>query len=166
MSELLYASVYFRIEQDHQGTEFVRMGDEVVIVPLLDDGRVILVIEPSPAFGVPTILLPSGELRDGEGHRETANRELQEEIGMQAGRWDDLGELQANARYFAVRSFLYLARELGPSSLQGDEDYEIGQIWVDMKDIDRMIAAGELVDARTIAGLCLARDFLARDQNP
>ena len=50
--------------------------------------------------------------------------ELQEEIGYRAGRLDYLGELWPWAKYLAVRSFL--ARELTPSKLMGDEGYEVG----------------------------------------
>jgi 8-oxo-dGTP pyrophosphatase MutT (NUDIX family) len=125
MGETTDQGDYFSIHLDADGIEFVRTGDEVLIIPLTAGGQVILTLEPSAAFGQPTLILPGGETEPGEPHAETANRELQEEIGYQAGRLDFLGELRPYSKYLTVRSFVYLARELTPSRLKGDEEYEI-----------------------------------------
>jgi 8-oxo-dGTP pyrophosphatase MutT (NUDIX family) len=124
MGETTDQGDYFSIHLDADGIEFVRTG-EVLIIPLTAEGQVILTLEPSAAFGQPTLILPGGETEPGEPHAETANRELQEEIGYQAGRLDFLGELRPYSKYLTVRSFVYLARELTPSRLKGDEEYEI-----------------------------------------
>jgi len=52
---------YFSLAVGENGIEFVCTGNEVLIVPLTTDGEVILTIEPSAAFGEPTIILPGGE---------------------------------------------------------------------------------------------------------
>src|SRR5436309_2937554 len=82
---------------------------------------------------------------------ETANHELQEEAGYAAGRLDFLGELRPFSKYLTARSFVYLARALTPSHLQGDETYSIGVEQVPLGEFEALIAAGRLLDARVIA---------------
>jgi hypothetical protein len=71
------------------------------------------------------------------------------------------GKYFASSKYLSVRSFVYLARRLELSPLPGDEEYEIGQQRVPLQDFDGLFDTSQLSDARVIAGLCLARHFLA-----
>ena len=160
MGETTYQGDYFSIHRDAGGIEYVRAGDEVLIVPLTATGDVLLTLEPSAAFGEPALILPGGETEAGEPHAKAANRELQEEIGYEARQLDYLGELRPYSKYLAVRSFVYLARDLTPSQLEGDEDYAITVEQVPLATFERLIAAGHLLDARVIAALYLARNFL------
>ena len=154
-------SEYFDIDRDADGVEFVRCGNEVLVVPLAGQGEVLLIEEPSAAFGKPTLVLPGGSVERNEEHRATANRELQEEIGLRAARLDFLGELHPFSKYLTVRSFLYLARDLTPFRLRGDEPHEIRSRPISIGRFEEEVDAGSLADARVIAALCLARRFLA-----
>ena len=87
-------------------------------------------------------------------------RELQEEIGFRAGRLDFLGELRPYSKYLAARTFVYLARDMTPHKLEGDEDHDIGVHLTPLSEFERLIAASRLLDARVIAALYLAQDFL------
>ena len=80
------AGEYFRFERDAQGEVFVGTRNEVLVVALSEAGEVILTIEPSAAFGEQTLILPGGTEEPGEPHEVTADRELQEEVGLHAGR--------------------------------------------------------------------------------
>lgn len=171
-STTAYQGDYFSIHLDEEGVEFVRTGDEVLIIPYTVEGNVILTIEPSPAFGEPTLVLPGGEVEVHfsqslqcvhEPHTEAANRELQEEIGYKAGRLDFLGKLRPFSKYLAMRSFVYLARNLTPSRLEGDEAYDIGIGQVPLAEFESLIAAESLRDARVVAALYLARSYLQRE---
>jgi ADP-ribose pyrophosphatase len=156
----LFAGKYFSILTDSDGTEFVRTGDEVLIVALSEQDEVLLIKEPSPAFGVQTLVLPGGSTEDDEEFSVTANRELQEEVGLRAAQFDYLGELRAFSKYLTVRSHVYLARQLSASQLKGDEDYEIEVSRVSLKDFEAMIEDKRLMDARVITALYLARAFI------
>ncbi len=113
MGELLFQVDYFSLQTDATGNEYVASsGDEVLVVPLTGEDEVILTIEPSPAFGEPTLILPGGETKPDVANAEMANLELQEEIGCRAKQLDYLGELRPWSKYLAVHSFLYLARDL------------------------------------------------------
>jgi ADP-ribose diphosphatase len=162
MTRKMYQGEYFSIYRDVTDSEFVGTSeDEVLVVALTAQGEVLLTIEPSPAFGEPSLILPGGGIVVGEEQAETARRELQEEIGHLPRQLDFLGELRPHAKYLAARSFVYLGRDLVPGRLQGDERYEIGIERVPLSRFEELIAAGRLLDARAIAALYLARNFLS-----
>ncbi len=156
---ILYQGVYFSIRTNEHG-EFVHNGNEVLVVPLTEQQEVILTEEPSAAFGEPVLIVPGGETEPDEEHRETAMRELREEIGLAPGKLVFLGELRPFSKYFSMRSFIYLAWDLFPSPLVGDESYPIRQEKVPLSAFETLIQTGRLLDARVIAALHLARAFL------
>lgn len=161
----LFAGKYFSIQADAAGTEFVRAGDEVLVVALSEQSQVLLIKEPSPAFDALTLVLPGGSVEADEEFSLTANRELQEEVGFRAATLDYLGELRPFSKYLAVRSHVYLARQLSPSELPGDEDYEIEVARVPLEGFEAMVEDGRLLDARVIAALYLARAFMGRGRD-
>lgn len=164
MSSIKAHSDWFSIRVDAAGDEFVAStGDEVLVVPLTDAGEVLLAVERSPAFGVAVRILPGGQVEPGLTLAEVANKELQEEIGYRAGRLDALGELWPWAKYLAVRSHLFLARDLTPSKLAGDEAEVVGVERMPLVELEAWIAAGRLRDSRAVAGLFLACAFLEAD---
>jgi ADP-ribose diphosphatase len=159
-----YKSRYFELLEDSAGDEYIISGDEVLVVPLTDDGRVIFIREPAPAFGRhQPLLLPGGTVEEGEDLAETANRELQEEIGYRAERMEPLVELRPWSKYLRVTSHAFLARGLQPSKLDGDEPYVIALEPRPLAELDTLIASGALHDARVISALLLARQRLAAD---
>ncbi|HRW10267.1 MAG TPA: NUDIX domain-containing protein [Caldilineaceae bacterium] len=163
MSQVLHASDWFSIRTNAKGDEYVAStGDEVLVVALTANGDVLLSIEPSAAFSEPTLILPGGQVEPNVPNAEMANRELQEEIGYRANQLDFLGELHPWSKYLAVRTFVYLARDLQESSLPGNEEYEIGVESVPLSSFETLIVGGRLRDARVIAALFLARTFLQR----
>jgi 8-oxo-dGTP pyrophosphatase MutT (NUDIX family) len=165
MTTIAYQGDYFSIHIDANGIEFVYTGDEVLVVPLTAEGKVLLTLEPAPAFGEPTLVLPGGSTETDEPPTETANRELQEEIGFRAGQLDFLGQLRPFSKYLTVRSYVYLARDLTPSQLVGDENYTISVEHVPLALFETLITAGRLLDARVIAALYMAQSFL-KDKAP
>ena len=152
---------YFTLMADADGVGFIHCGDAVVVVPLTASGDVLLAVERSPAMDREILTLVSGSIEAGESLEEAANRELQEELGWRAGRLDYLGELHP-FKYLATRQFAFLARDLTPSKLAGDETHAITERRVSLNDFTDLCQAGELQDANAIAALCLARDYLTR----
>jgi ADP-ribose diphosphatase len=163
MSKIVCSGEYFSIRTGATGEEYVHCGDEVLIVAVDAAGDVHLGVEPSAAFGESVWLLPGGQTEPDESLAQTANRELQEEIGFHAGRLDPLGEFRPFSKYLSTRSHVYLARDLRPSRLPGDEGYMIAVKQVPLASFEALIAAGQLRDARVIAALYLARQFLATE---
>lgn len=154
------------VERRHgeRDVSVIKANDEALIVPLNDRGEVIFTREPSPAFEHDVLILPGGEVADGELSLEAGNRELQEEIGFRARRIDFLAALQPWAKYLTVTSYIFLARDLEASELVGDEDYDIGIFTFPLENFEKLIAAGQLTDARIIAALYMTKRFLQWEQ--
>jgi ADP-ribose diphosphatase len=153
---------YFTLRADARGEWFIHAADEVLVVALDADDTVLFALEPSPAFAEEVVILPGGMTEAGEALEETANRELQEELGVKACRLDLLGELRPWSKYLSVRSFVFVGRELVPSRLSGDEKVPVGLLRVPWRAVDSLIAEGRLRDARTIAALYLTRRALGQ----
>ena len=153
---------YFTLMANSDGVGFVHCGDGVLVVPLTDNGYVLMAVERSPAFGCEVLGLVGGEVEAGEPLDETANRELQEELGWRAERVDFLGELHP-FKYLSSRQFAFLARDLAPSKLEGDEVYPVGTRKRALARFVDLCTTGELHDATAIAALCLAQHFLEQE---
>lgn len=145
---------YFSVKTDGHGEEYIESFDEVLVLPMDRDGSVLFARESAPAFGhAPVLILPGGTVEPDESLEVTANRELQEELGLRANRLDYLGELTPWSKYLSVRSHLYLGRDLAPSQLPGDEPELVGVERVPWSAIEAMMVNGRLRDARAIAAL-------------
>jgi 8-oxo-dGTP pyrophosphatase MutT (NUDIX family) len=149
---------YFFLKQDARGEDYIASFDEVLILPIDRDGSVLFAREVAPALdGIPVLILPGGTVEPNEDLHITANRELQEEIGMRANQLLYLGEFWPWPKYLGVRSHLYLATDLVPSRLDGDEAQPIETVRVSWQEAERMVRANELHDTRAIAALYRAR---------
>ncbi|HET7487099.1 MAG TPA: NUDIX hydrolase [Acidimicrobiales bacterium] len=155
---------------DPDGNEFerdvVHHPGAVSVVPVVDGGTTaVLVRQYRSAIDCDLLEIPAGK-RDvaGEPPEVTAGRELEEEIGMRAGRLQKLAEFYNSAGFCDEHSHVYLALDLEPcqASAQGVEERHMTIERVALADVPALIAAGEIVDAKTIIGLCLAREALAR----
>ncbi len=104
--------------------------------------------------------IPAGCRNPGEDFLQCARRELGEEAGLAASRWDRLGSIVTIPSFCDERIELYLARELstGAGSLDHDEVISVGR--VPFEETFAMIRRGDIIDAKTIAALYRARDFL------
>lgn len=165
MTQTYFQDRWYRIYQSETvNTSVIAMRNAVMIVPVLDDGRVLLTVEYSPAFNERVLILSSGGIEAGEDPADTANRELQEETGFKAGRLDLLGKLHPFIKYLNQSLTIYLARDLQPSKLQGDEEFEIGLEYTTLDSFESLIAEGRVKDCCVISALYLARAFLQRER--
>ncbi len=135
----------------------------VVVVPVID-GDVVLVRQYRAAIDAVLLELPAGK-RDvaDEPVELTASRELEEEVGMRAGSMEKMAEFYNSPGFCDEHSFLFLATDLTPcaTSFQGHEEQHMTIERVRLGDVPGLIASGELVDAKSIIGLCLAQERLA-----
>ena len=146
------------------GTEFerdiVHHPGAVVVVPLTAVDTVLMVRQFRAAVGADLLEIPAGK-RDvqGEPTELTAARELAEEVGRQAGRLDLLARFYNSPGFSDELSWLYLARDLTevPESRQGAEEEHMTVEEVPLANVQAMITAGQIVDAKSIIGLTLTR---------
>jgi ADP-ribose pyrophosphatase len=129
------------------------------VVPLLDDGRVVLIRQYRPIVGVEIWELPAGTLEAGESAEACAQRELREEAGYAAGRLEPLGEALADPGLTDERIFLFVARDLRPVDRSLDADEHIAVVPVPLAEAYRMLEAGEILDAGTLLALLRLRGF-------
>jgi ADP-ribose diphosphatase len=138
----------------------VRHPGAAAIVALEEDGTVAMLSQWRHAIGAWLWEIPAGCRNAGEDGLACARRELAEEAGLVAARWDRLGTIVTIPSFCDERIELFLARELsvGQRALDHDEVIDVRRIAFD-KTFE-MIERGEIVDAKSIAALYRARDFL------
>ena len=150
------------------GAEFrrdiVHHPGAVSVVPYEADGTVLLVRQYRAAVDRELLEIPAGK-RDvqDEPPELTAHREMAEEVGRQAGRMDLLGTFYNSPGFCDELSFTFLARDLSEVASQAHsvEEEAMSIERHALTDAIGMIGTGEIVDAKTMIGLLLARDLIA-----
>ena len=140
--------------------EVVEHGPVVAIVPLADDGDVLLVRQHRAAVGEVTLEIPAGGVDRGESLQEAAQRELQEETGRRAGRLERLCGFYVSPGYCNEFIHVFLARELSPAAIEGDEEEAIEVVALPLQEALRRVRSGEIHDGKSIIGLLLAAERL------
>lgn len=135
--------------------EVIRHPGAVVIVPLHDDGRVVLIRQFRYAAGEALLELPAGTLEPGEDPLACAQRELAEETGLAAAEWRLLSSFYSAPGFCTELLHCYLARGLTPAVAEADADEEIETVVMPLSAAQTLARRGELRDAKTIAGLLL-----------
>ncbi len=146
--------------------EIVEHADAVVVAPLDDRGRVLLVRQFRKPIEQALLELPAGGLEGDESPAQGAARELQEEIGQYPGRLTPLGGFYAAPGYCQEYLHLFLATELRPSRLDHDDDEHIEVEAVPLAGALAMIESGAIRDAKSVAGLLRVWRHLSRVELP
>jgi ADP-ribose pyrophosphatase len=141
----------------------IRHPGASLAVPVLDDGRVVLLRQYRFAVAARILEFPAGTLDDGEDPLSTMRRELQEEAGYSAERWDPLGVMLPCPGYSDERIHLFLARGLRrleqPPAGDDDEDLEVLLLAPDA--LDAALASGdEYLDGKSLTAWFRARQLL------
>ena len=140
--------------------EFIEHPGATAIIPFLDDKRIVLLKQYRHALKKYIWEIPAGTLDPQEEIISCAKRELIEETGYSAGQWHRLGEITPVPGYSNERIHIFLATELQPADQNLDEDEVIQVQAVDFLKAFEMIGDGEIQDAKSIAGLFLASQWL------
>jgi ADP-ribose pyrophosphatase len=140
----------------------VRHPGASAIVALDGDGSVAMLRQFRHAVGDYLWEVPAGCRDPGEDYRGCAERELAEEAGLRAARWDHLGAIFTIPSFCDERIELFLARDLAPVGLSHERDEVITVERVPLDRVLAMLDGGEIIDAKSVAALYRARDFLAR----
>jgi 8-oxo-dGTP pyrophosphatase MutT (NUDIX family) len=149
--------------------EVVEHMGAVAVVAIDDAGQVVLVHQYRHPLGRHLWELPAG-LLDHEGEEPVvgARRELAEEVGLDAARWDVLVDAAASPGFTDEVVRVFLARDLSEveREVQGEEeaDLEIHRFGLD--EAVRMVFSGEIVNSYAVAGLIAAREVLAGRAEP
>lgn len=129
-----------------------------VVVPVKDDGKIILISQYRYPHDKIILELPAGKLEKGEDPQLCATRELTEETGYTANQISKLGKIFTTPGFCDEVLHIYLAEDLMPGEHareEGEEGMEIFELTLD--EIEEKIRSGEIVDAKTICGISMYR---------
>ena len=156
----IFEGVVFDIQVDKiiydSGNESVREvvvhNGGAVVLPITDEGKLILVKQFRYPFQKFLIEAPAGKLEKDEDPYECATRELTEETGYTSAKITKLGEIYTTPGFCDEILHLYLATDL----TAGDHNREEGEYGMEVfeysiSEVDEMIKNGDIVDAKTIA---------------
>lgn len=147
-----------RLPNDHVvDLEIIHHPGGAAIVALDARRRVCLIRQFRHAAGGWIWELPAGKLEPREPPLETARRELVEEAGAAAARWDALGPYVSSPGVFTETVHLFLARELTMTPTAHEPSELIEVHWLDLEQACADALAGTLSDGKTVVGLLRAR---------
>lgn len=129
--------------------EIVRHPGGAAVLPILADGRVLLIRQFRPAAGGWVVELPAGRLEEGEEPAATAGRELEEETGYRAGGLEPLGSVLSSVGFCDERIHLFVARDLTAGECRREPDEAIELFALPLQEALAQIAAGAIDDAKT-----------------
>jgi len=146
--------------------EIIRHPGAAAVVALDADGCVTLVHQFRHAAGGFIWEIPAGKLDPGEQPVQCAARELREEAGLVAGELIALGSILTAPGFCDERIHLFLARRLTTAAQRLDHDEVLSVSRVPLSEAIEMIRRGDIVDAKSIAGLHHAVAFLDDTSGP
>ena len=135
--------------------ELVLHKGGVTIVPQPDPDKIVLIKQ--YRYAVKKVLweLPAGTLKINEEPLLSAKREIKEETGYIAKKWDSLGIVYPLPGYSSEVLYLFKATELEDGEPEPDPDENIEVKVLDLKQAWTMVKDGEIRDAKSIAGISL-----------
>lgn len=126
----------------------------VGILPIDEDRTVTLVRQYRYPYETVTLEIPAGKMDQGpEDALECGRRELAEETGLRAEQMIPMGEIWPSPGFMDERLFLYCAKGLTQGETNPDDDEFVEIVRMPFDELCRMIAAGEIHDAKTVAAV-------------
>ena len=167
-SKIMYEGRLIHVKQDEvylpngeKGIrEYIKHPGAVCCVPILDDGRIVLIRQFRYTIKKEIIEVPAGKIDDDETPIDAAERELEEEIGFKAKNLILLNKIYPAVGFANEEMWIYLTKNLEKSLKKPDEDEFIQIMPVDFENALEMIWSGQIRDAKTIIALLWADRFL------
>ena len=141
--------------------EVITHPGSVVVLPVLADGRILLIQQYRHATRQYLWELVAGRMDPGETPKAAAARELIEETGYRARRFRIFLDIFPTPGFLEERMFILLAEGLTAGEAEPEEDEKIISRPHDRKQLEEMIRGGELRDAKSIAGILFYFRFLS-----
>jgi len=163
-SERIYSGRAFTIRRDHlrlpdghdTKLDIVEHHGSVVLIPVDEQGNLVLVRQYRHAAGLDLLELPAGTLDEGEAPEACARREIREETGLAAGKLEYLGGFHLAPGYSTEYMHVYLATGLYSDPLQADADEFLSVERYPLAQAQALVEHGDLPDAKSLAALFLA----------
>jgi ADP-ribose pyrophosphatase len=142
--------------------DIIRHSGSVAVLPVHDDGRVILIRQYRCAYAKQVIELPAGRIDKGETPLQAAKRELREEVGLGARRWERLLKILPSPGFCDETVTIYRAQGFFASLAEPDPDERIEILTMPRREALRLLEAGRIEDAKTVVALLLEKQRAAR----
>ena len=161
-----YEVVKLRLPNGIEGHwECVRHPGGALAVPVTADGKFVLVKQYRFTVKGRLLEFPAGTVESHEDPAETIKREIEEETGYRAGKWQSLGKFILAPGYSDEYIYAYLAQDLekleNPPQQDDDEDIEV--VLMSEEELEAAILAGEPIDAKSICTFYMARAILNKN---
>ncbi len=134
----------------------------VCIVPVNENGEILMVKQFRYPFQEALVELPAGKLEFGEDHREAGLRELREETGAVCEKFEYLGVCYPSVAYLTEKIHMYLATGLSFDKQDLDDDEFLDVIKIKLEDAVEMIMNNEIPDAKTQCAILKAARILGK----
>lgn len=131
--------------------EVVLHPGAVTVLAITEDDKILLVNQFRKAPNRLLIETPAGKLEPGEDPLTSAKRELEEETGFQAGAWKHITSFYTSPGFADELIHCYVATDLVQAEQKLDEDEFLDVLRVTADEAQRMIADGQIADAKTVA---------------
>ena len=149
-----------RLPDGSQGSrEYIRHSGAVAIVPIFDDGRILLERQFRYPHRREFIEIPAGKVEPGEPRLETAKRELLEETGYTAQDWKRIGVIHPSIAYSDEGIEIFVARKLSLGERKLDQGEFLETLILPFDEAIAMIGDGRITDAKTAAALLWVKQF-------
>ena len=173
-SEVVYSGRLLHVSRDEvrlpdgksSVREYITHPGAVVIIPIADNGEVILERQHRYPLHRDFIELPAGKIDAGEDTLACAQRELREETGYIAREWQYVTTVYPCIGYTDERLVYYLARGLELSESQPDEDEFLEILQLPFARALSLIKSGEICEAKTVVGLFWLEKILSEEWVP
>lgn len=142
--------------------ECIRHPGGALAVPVTPEGKLILVRQYRFAVQGRVLEFPAGTVEPNEEPQETIAREIEEETGYRAHKWEKLGEFFIAPGYSDEIIYAFLAKDLEKleTPQKQDEDEDIETVFFTPEELEKAIFDGEPIDAKSISSFFLARPYL------
>ena len=138
--------------------DFIGHKGAAAVVPVMEDGRILMVRQYRNALDRMTLEIPAGGLNGAdEPTRAAAARELEEETGYRSEELTFLISINTTVAFCNEKIDIYVARKLVSSSQHLDEDEFIDVVPMEVEELTQMIYEGKLMDSKTVAAILAYR---------
>ena len=139
--------------------DYVHHHGAAAVVPVLEDGRILMVTQYRNAVDRETLEIPAGKLDiEGESARLCAIRELEEETGYRSDEFEWLLNMRTTFGFCNEKIEIYVARNLVPSRQKLDENEYVDVKAYTIDELKNKIYSGEIEDSKTIAAILAYAD--------
>lgn len=129
--------------------EIIRHPGGAAALPVLNDGRLLLIRQFRPAAQDYIYEIPAGRLEVGEDAASCVERELEEEVGYRPQQLESLGYVYSSVGFCNEKIYLFIATELQQTQTAHEPDEFIEPMVVTLDEALEMISAGTITDAKT-----------------